>query len=580
MSSTLPFANQGLLDLAGIWEKELAAAASPEEQSTVRQRLQHLYLQIVNNEPDAAARTEIAGRLLKLHEAAPLGSAVLESVAEIANDQGDTDIHRRVLEILSHDDDPRVRTRALERLGDLYDRLGNRRRAVESWKPAAQMREAAPGEKARARILYERVLDTLPTDREAAERLVQLYVDADDWQRIPEVLSVVLRAGGDRGGDLLLGMESRAIEVGALDTFVAMVEEAVAVRTSSSAKVRDLRRAKARALAQDPSRQTEAAAAYRALLEDFGSDDDRRNYESFIKSRPDAAAQHWERRWLFEWRAKHEKEPTVALIEWGQAEAERGDCEEAAAVYRRALDVAPEAKRPGLALKLARLLSQLGRREEALVCLAPLLAVTPPVEPAREHARSILADPKSGALAAEQLESLANLAEEGAGAQMFAFLVETREAAGVRRESRRRWFRRALELSDGDPVVSFPTIVEGAIDLPDEIALWEAAERMGRARGELGVVARAYGEALVGDVDADVAELIGTRMVALEREHTVDAPVFVGALERVLEILPCARWALDRVKMALGAQGGWDAVLSLSARSIAADQAEGEAPVN
>jgi tetratricopeptide (TPR) repeat protein len=570
MSSTLPFANQGLIDLAGIWEKELAAARTPEERASLRQRLQQLYLQIINNEPDAAVRTNFGDRLLSLHETAPLGAAVLESVAEITNDQGDTDIHRRVLEILSRHDDVKVRTRALERLGDLFDRLGNRRAAVESWKPAAQMRETATGEHARARILYERVLDTLPTDREAAERLVRLYFDADDWQRIPEVLGVVLRAGGDRGGELLLGMEKRAMEVGAVDAFVTMVDEAVAVRTSSSAKVRDLRRAKARALAHDPSRHAEASAAYRALLEDFGSDDERRTYESFIKSRPDAAAQHWERRWLFEWRAKHEKDPARALIEWGQAEVERGDREEAAAVYRRALDVAPEAERPSVALDLARILVQLRRPQEAVVCLAPLIAAAPPLEPARDLARSMLADPKSGALVAEQLESLANLAEEGAGARMFGFLVETRGIASTLREARRRWFRRAIELSDGDPPVSFATIVQGATELLDEIALWEAAERMGRARGELAVVARAYVQALAGDVDAKIAEALGLRMVALESEHTVDASIFVVALEKILELMPCARWALDRVKVAFGAQGRWGALFRLYDRAIEA----------
>jgi tetratricopeptide (TPR) repeat protein len=113
-------------------------------------------------------------------------------------------------------------------------------------------------------------------------------------------------------------------------------------------------------------------------------------------------------------------------------------------------------------------------------------------------------------------------------------------------------------------------IVDGARELPDEVVLWDAAERRAGELGQLELVAGAYRDVLcAGSVDVTLAELLGRRMIALEGECAVDASVFVDALEKVLDLAPCTRWALDRVKLALGSQGRWDALFGAYDRAIA-----------
>src|SRR5262249_5595229 len=199
--------------------------------------------------------------------------------------------------------------------GDLYAELGDRRKAIDSWRPAAKIRESKPAGAKDAARLYERVLDTLPDDREAAESLVQLYAKASEWKKIPEVLGVVIRADGERGAELVLRLQDSAYEAKVLDQFVTMVDEAEALRTPSSNLARTLRLAKARALTENPERHAEASATYRSLLETFGRDEDAREYRSLIESRPKDREQRWERRWLYQGPGRHDDRPSEARLE-------------------------------------------------------------------------------------------------------------------------------------------------------------------------------------------------------------------------------------------------------------------------
>jgi len=532
-------------------------------------RLLDMYVEILDSDPDPSVRRNVAERLLALSETAP-DVGTLETVAAIANERGDVEVQRRALELLTNAGDADTRARAFERLGDLFLQLGDRGAAIESWKPAAQMRESTPAEHDRATRLYERVLETRPDDCESAEQLVRLYAENDDWEKVPAVVGVVIRADADLGAELVLRLEGSACMAGALDTFVAMVDEAAALRSPSSSTTPRLRRARARALSGSPERHDEASATYKSLLETFGCEDDRREYQSFIGSLRSVGERREERRWLYRWRSEHEGQPSAVFLEWAKDEEEQGDLEEAVAVYRRALHAVDETARPAVAIKVASLLEELGCWAEALPHLAPLVATLPE---ARDAARRLLADPGSGGAVAEQLETMARESDETMAGHLLAFLLESHaETAGLV-GGRRRWLRSAIALSHPTPVLSLPTLLRAALEMPREAAAWETAERMARASGRLGMVAEAYGRALSSDdVDASLAEALGRRMIALEEECSVDALFFVGALERVLEFVPGARWALDRVKLALGAQGRWDALFDLYDRAIAVEE--------
>jgi tetratricopeptide (TPR) repeat protein len=155
---------------------------------------------------------------------------VVEEIAQIANDEDDQDLHRLALEHLTKLGDEKAQKRALERLGDFqFEHLGDRRAAAESWRPAARTYEGTPEEEAHAQVLYERVLEAVPEDRESAQRLVEIYARSHDWRKLPDVLRVVLRAGGDLAHPvkLLLRLEKSAIEAGEVGEFASLVQDAI-----------------------------------------------------------------------------------------------------------------------------------------------------------------------------------------------------------------------------------------------------------------------------------------------------------------------------------------------------------------
>lgn len=487
---------------------------------------------------------------------------------------GDDAAHLRALGLLVSDREARVKARALEHLGDMFDVSGDRFAALASWKAAA--REAcSEGE---AQRVYERVLDIQPDDADAAEALVHLYARAGAWERIAEVLGVIVRLSADRAGELLLELEPAARDAGALDTFVAMVDEVVALRAPSSPVAHGLRRAQARALAADAVDSSRASECYRALLDAAGDDQDAREYDDFVESRRGTPDAHSERRWLCEWRVEHAEtleEKAAALAAWADAEEVHGDLEQVVRVRRQLVDLAPDPERATHALRLVDGLDALGRDEEALDVLAPLLSIVPPHKAAHEIARLMLADPRSGARAAEHLERFARQADEPTAARVLELLLAAREETFGMMSARRRWYRRALELASF--AAPLQVLVQGALDLPDELGVWDAAERVARESGELGRVVRAYAEVITtAELGAPLVDALGRRMLAVESECPIDGKVLVAALESALSVLPCARWALDRIKLALAAEERWSSLFGVYDRAVDAARDESE----
>jgi tetratricopeptide (TPR) repeat protein len=141
----------------------------------------------------------------------------------------------------------------------------------------------------------------------------------------------------------------------------------------------------------------------------------------------------------------------------------------------------------------------------------------------------------------------------------------------------RSWLRRAVEFPAGASRDRLSAILRGAIDFPDEIVLWQAAEAIARELGRLDVVVRAYGDVIAtGDVDAELGDALGRRVVALEGQCDVEPSFFVDVLQRVLEIAPSARWSLDRLKLTLSSQERWEDLFRLYDRAIDATASEDE----
>jgi lipopolysaccharide biosynthesis regulator YciM len=557
-----------------------------------------------------AAAIETCRRLLD-EPGASLSTA--QAVAELAHDEDDPTLYRAALEHQVRVGGDEAKKRALEGLGDLqFTQLHDSRAAAESWRPAARMYEATPAGQSHAQNLYERVLEALPDDRDAAQRLTGLYRQANDWTKLPDVIRVLIRTAigtesGAEGARLLLELEKGAIEAGAVDEFVSLIDAVLAHCDPASAdSVRPLKKARARALGSDASKHGQASLVHRQLIESFGLEEDVRDFESFVESRGSAQERHLDRRFLYEWRAGREARPAKVLLEWARAEDEYGETGAAMAVYQRLADTEPgrrealealcriklhagdvegglvalrslgdagsESERRGVILRMARLLlEEMGRPAEAAIALAPLVGAVPPVAAANKLLHSTLADAATRPQVIERLEQLAGEADVTTRLHVYEFLASAREETAVMPAARQRWFREIVELT-GDRAAALGVAIDGVTEFPDAMDLWDAAEQIARRLGQADAVARAYHHVLVqgASLDAASAESLARRMVNFEAASGTESPRLVEALQRTLELAPSARWALDRVKLVLGSQARWDDLFRLYDRAIAA----------
>jgi golgin subfamily B member 1 len=533
-------------------------AIAPSERAAVGPRLLAPLLASFGSETERARRAALADCLLRVHDGVPIPRVLLDA-AVTAKLHGDVEVERRLLERLTQGEhEPRLKARVLERLGDLLEETGERSAASQQWKAAAVLGSEA-------RHLYERALEAQPDDADAAAHLLNLYAAAGEWDRIPEVFTVVHRANETRGGELLLRLEADALEAGAHHVFVTMADEALALRAPTAGLTHELHRARTRALAADATTRAVAAAAFRSLLETFGSDEDAIAFERFLEGYAPAADAHLERRWLFAFRG--EQHTAEALLSWARAEEEHGALDEAIAVYQKLLPIAGDGERVTALLKTLHLLLQRSRLEEAVVVLAELLGMAPSILRAHEIAQGLLA----GARRDVVIEGLERRADEAGGesaGRIFAFLLEARAETSGLPDRRRGWYARMFELCSGAALpLSFAR--EAVLEAPDEPAFWSVLEQKGK--DDLAEVVRTYAKAITTrPLEPAIAEELGRRMLAREIEASMpELPVVVEALERVLDLVPNAKWALDRVTLVLGARGDWDALFARYDRAVA-----------
>lgn len=564
-------AAEELRELASTWREVLSSAASPAERDGIRGRILRPFVDTLRGAHDQSARHELFDAFLSLHEVESIGRETLDMLAEIADERGDLPMQRRALDELVDEVEGDAKLEMLEKLGDILKELGEDVLAADQWLAAARAHRERSDGIADARRLFERVLEVAPKDDESAGELVRIHLDDGGWDRVPEVVSTVLRADAERGAELLLGLEERALEAGvpAFPSFESMIDEAVALGSSTSDSTRRLRRAGARVLAAQPERHDDASHKYRALLDAFDSPEDVREYESFIASRNDENARHLDRRWLFGWRVERagSTEQPALLREWAKLEDDHGETADAIAVHQQLLDAVPEAERADVRASLARLLASAERFEDAAAVLAPSLAADPPHVAAADLARELLAKDASRSDVVDRLEAFAGGADDRTAGRVLDFLLGARDETSAMPEARRRWYRRYTGIAPAAPALEIA--LADARATPGDLPIWEAAERVGRAKGQLDAVVKAYGDVVSDDgTDTALVESLGKRLLALEPDCAVEVSALVTWLERVLERLPVARWALDRVKVALGEQGSWDRLFAVYDRAI------------
>jgi tetratricopeptide (TPR) repeat protein len=531
---------------------------------------------------------------------------VLRGAEALARQLGDAEMVRDVLEqrILSTAD-PDEQAELLEELGRVQALdLGDADQAARSWRRGARLSESVAANDERALRLYERVLHVSPQDPEAAQRLIELYARAGAWDRIPAAFEVVLSTADDdmEAVAQLLGLEQAAMQAGAAEIFVKLLDAALALQQLAPDQARQLSLAKARALAASPVGHAAAARIYRELLAVDSSDSQAvaDAFEAFLEQRGLDPELLEHRRWLLAWRADNATDAIAALMRWAQAEervfsnpqaalelyarvldqdpdrtdalselgriqAELGDFEGALVALRALRDRSDEQERVGIDLKVATLLlEQLERPDEALAVAESLLELSPTDPSALAIVNRTLAYPETKMRAAQLLERASEAVEDPRRrAEVLETLLSMSVGLGELEPARRRWYRRLLDASDDDPAAALDIALRGARQYTDAEELWDAAERFARRLDQPGPVAEAYAQALDQQLSPEAAEALGRRIVEFHEEWFDQPDQVIALLRRVVDLCPSAGWAFDRLKLAYNAVGRWEELFDL-----------------
>ncbi len=642
------FARAELWDDLSLLLEERLARAGGDASRTLRSKLAQL---AANRGDEQRARAQSA-RLLEDPQLLP---DHLDAVERVADKLDDADLAHAVLrrraEIAT---DPREQIAWLEKLGELdRARRGDLDGAAAVWKRAAAVGEAA-GDDENARRLFAMARSVAPGDAEVTARLVALYERAELWSELPplytdlgkacatdaERVEISLRtaqvmfdhlddaAGAARSAgealellptrpDTLETFERLSLAAGStgaleetLDRILAQTDAGRRLEGDARALVLLVR---ARAMANDPARVDDAAAIYRAILDDVRLD--RAHHatalaaiDTLVAGDPQAPSRLSDRRWLLEWRAERapDEERVLRLIEWAKEEESTfadpvralglyrrivgldaecdealsavgrlalttGDTEDALAALRARRERASGQARVAIDLETAHvLLTRTTRPEEALATLRAVLADAPGEPAALSLAVQLLSHRPTRAETIALFEHALESADDPeARVDILTRLIDA-PAAVEDAAARRGWFERLCDLyrERGATDAALAIAVRAARELPDVGALWDRAEELARAVSSADDVATLYEDVLARTLSREQALGIGERAVKFYEEWFEDPSRVVTILERVLQVDPTADWAFDRLKLVLDSAERWDDLFTLYDRAL------------
>ena len=551
---------------------------------------------------DAAAAL---GLYRRLFDELDLDDEVLGRIERLALAQGDDATLERVIERrLSIGVSPSARGELLVRQGELAIKgRKDGETAARLWLEAGRLAETQLEDRPRAREIYQRALGADSKRIEAAERLVELAAEAGDWDSVKSAFEALLASGKEREiANSLLSLEPSLEKAGKGRQFAKFVERALA-NAIDPARRSALLLAKARALSTVADAADEVATIFRGLIE--ARSDELTNpavdaFSEFLRRAERTRARIADLRWLFAVRVARASDPIGVLFEWARAEDQHvGDRAAAIAVYERVLAADPdqieawtelarlraaagdakEAMRALEALsersdpearlaidlsKASLLVGELGKPAEALALVRQILATNPSDPTALGIVHRTLLLPETRAEAARLLEAAAESADDPAGrAQAIEALLAVSADDDQLAEARSRWLAQLLETKSGDPEEALRIALRGAETSPGEEEFWRFAEQMARKLERPLPVAEAYSRALARQLELDVAERVGRRMIDFHEEWFDDAEQAIKLLGRVLSLVPEASWAFDRLKLAFNAAGRWPELFEL-----------------
>ncbi|HRI64692.1 MAG TPA: tetratricopeptide repeat protein, partial [Polyangium sp.] len=552
-----------------------------------------------------------------LDERADLSDETLDKIAGLSRKTGDNELYRVLLERrIEIADGPRAVAQWLERLAELRaDAFGDSAGAIADCLRAGDLAESA-GDDVLAERLFERVVALEPDHRDAAARLVAIYRRLEEWSKLPDVYDILSRTAEDAAerADKLLEFEDAAIRAGVAMRYVAAVDGLSEQADALDADRRDaLEAARTRVLAADPERQDEAAIAYRRMIERKSDPWSAvEAFEGFLDRSPLIQTRLEDRRWVLRFRMDHAEgdRRVEALLAWASAEEnvfkdsgaadklysevlgldatnntalearsrillELGDVEGAAAMVARRRDLREGAERTALELELSQLLlERLGRVDEALAAVDPVLDAEPGNEGALALLERALARPDSRRRAAEMLERACDTCgDEAISARILKLLIATPADASDLADLRPGWFTRLLDRPGAAPEIALDLALRAIDELIYDATLWERAEQLGREAEKPELVAEMYRKKLeseaVRTLQPEQTDDLGRRAVDFHEEFFFeDQDTVMKHLRRVVDVAPDAFWAFERLKLAYNQHERWDDLFSLYDQAI------------
>lgn len=539
---------------------------------------------------------------------------VLTSVAEQIDD---LELWQRALEWQVCSRAPGTpRAQAYGVLADfLAERAGDTEAAGQTWILAA--REAAVDARDRRITLgyWERAFAILGDDRDVSESLVTAYAHVGDWAAAVAPFGALLRkseqpAEVEHCIALLLSLREPALAQRASQQYGALVDEVLwSVSSDSAVHGRALMLAKAQVYAADPERFDAAVGAYFTLLESHANEQDLHELCLFIRANANVGWRREQLARVYEWRLARAADPGPILFEWARSEEQEfDDPSEAAVLFERLIAQEPtnqEALREirrlrektgdwdAVELTLGRLSELLPEPERSetdleraeilanrLLCHEPALdlvlsAMNRSADVARCRAllNSFLEvdNAELRLTVGDRLVSTAPGSKSERLPVLRHVLAKTRDLAsdgkgrGSLRASalRRDWCEQAVSAWPSVDDEGFMLTAQAVVEFPDSDMLWDALGPWASSSLRAHEIVELYGRAIEHTNDRELVEQLGKKMVAFAESANVDVAAVLNVLMKVVRLAPGARWALDRVKLHLGAQGRWTALLEL-----------------
>jgi Tfp pilus assembly protein PilF len=503
---------------------------------------------------------------------------------------------------------------ALEHLAQLLGERANDRAGASARYYQAAERAAERDDVERAIVDLEKSLTYDPNARQALERLAEIHLAKGDGEALLEVT-----------GRLLTGAADRAEAVGLVESVVDLANEgkvAAIERLADEVESRfggvglDLARVRAEALAR-AGRSVEAANALKQLL-DTGTgpdaDEAAQVLDAFLETRSGEPALEPQRRALFEFRvSRAEGDDKVALlVSLARFERQLGGSERAKAALARVLELDPhqadalalrleialeegdhaaavecltarlegeidDEGRARVRLELAELLlGKLGQPSKALEVVEPVLDLTPGEPRLLSLSLTALAVDESAAKSAELLERIAEATESLADrARVYQAIFDSAAASSLG-EARPRLFEAWLSAVEEDPAKALEVAARAAREAPEVEEFWDRAEALARESEQPRIVGDAY-RIVLSDAKRLTEEItlrIGERGVSFQEEWFDDAAALTQMLRLVVDAVPTAAWAVERLKLVYNSGEQWTELFELYDHVIASQPDE------